>query len=42
MRHALARALAIGIGISGLFLMGLKAGIAVYAMRITPDDRDTN
>jgi hypothetical protein len=41
-RHALARALAIGIGISGLFLTGLKAGIAVYAMRITPDDRDTN
>ena len=32
-RQALARALAIGIGISGLFLTGLIAGIAVYAMR---------
>ncbi len=32
-RQALARALAIGIGVSGLFLTGLIAGIAVYAMR---------
>src|SRR5512133_2896583 len=32
-RQALARALAIGIGISALFLTGLIAGIAVYAMR---------
>src|SRR5713226_10701494 len=29
-RQALARALAIGIGVSGLFLTGLIAGIAVY------------
>jgi hypothetical protein len=39
-RKALARALAIGIGISGLFLTGLIAGIAVYAMRISLGDRD--
>jgi hypothetical protein len=32
-RHALGRVLAIGIGVSGLFLTGLIAGIAVYAMR---------
>ena len=32
-RQALARALAIGIGLSGLFLTGLIAGIAVYALR---------
>jgi hypothetical protein len=31
-RQALARTLAIGIGVSGLFLTGLIAGIAVYAM----------
>jgi hypothetical protein len=39
-RQALARALAVGIGLSGLFLTGLIAGIAVYAMRIAIDDRD--
>jgi hypothetical protein len=39
-RQALARALAIGIGLSGLFLTGLIAGIAVYAMRIAINDRD--
>ena len=38
-RQALARALAIGIGISGLFLTGLIAGIAVYAMRAALVDR---
>src|SRR5258707_699993 len=32
-RQALGRALAVGIGICGLFLTGLIAGIAVYAMR---------
>src|SRR5262249_28274642 len=32
-RQALGRVLAIGIGVSGLFLTGLIAGIAVYAMR---------
>ncbi len=41
-RQALARALAIGIGISGLFLTGLTAGIAVYAMRTALSDRDTD
>ena len=40
-RQALARALAIGIGVSGLFLTGLIAGIAVYAMRAALTDRDT-
>jgi voltage-gated potassium channel len=40
-RQALARALAIVIGVSGVFVMGLIAGIAVYAMRIALDDRDT-
>ncbi len=39
-RQALARILAIGIGISGLFLTGLIAGIAVYAMRTALTDRD--
>ncbi|MET0536502.1 MAG: potassium channel family protein [Xanthobacteraceae bacterium] len=39
-RQALARALAIGIGVSGLFLTGLIAGIAVYAMRTALGDRD--
>ena len=39
-RQALARALAIGIGVSGLFLTGLIAGIAVYAMRAALTDRD--
>jgi hypothetical protein len=41
-RQALARALAIGIGVSGLFLTGLIAGIAVYAMRRALSDRDTD
>ena len=40
-RQALARALAIGVGVSGLFLTGLVAGIAVYAMRAALADRDT-
>jgi voltage-gated potassium channel len=40
-RQAFARALAIGIGVSGLFLRGVIAGIAVYAVRTTIDDRDT-
>ena len=40
-RQALARALAIGIGLSGLFLTGLVAGIAVYAMRTALPDDDT-
>jgi hypothetical protein len=40
-RQALARALAIGVGISGLFLTGLIAGIAVYAMRMALIDRDS-
>jgi hypothetical protein len=39
-RQAVARALTIGIGLSGLFLTGLIAGIAVYAMRIAINDRD--
>jgi hypothetical protein len=34
--------LAIGIGISGLFLTGLTAGIAVYAMRTALVDRRTD
>jgi ion channel len=40
-RQALTRALAIGVGLSGLFLTGLIAGIAVYALRIAliEDDR---
>jgi hypothetical protein len=41
-RQALARALAIGIGISGLFLTGLIAGIAVYAMRTALVDHSTD
>jgi hypothetical protein len=41
-RGTLARALAIGIGISGLFLTGLIAGIAVYAMRTALVDRRTD
>lgn len=32
-RQALARALAIGIGVSGLFLTGVVAAVAVHAMR---------
>src|SRR5262245_39665435 len=39
-RQALTRALAIVVGISGLFLTGLIAGIAVHAMRAAPADRD--
>jgi voltage-gated potassium channel len=41
-QQALRRALAIGIGISGLFLTGLIARIAVYAMRTTLVDRNTD
>jgi hypothetical protein len=41
-RQALARALAIGIGICGLFLTGLIAGIAVYALRAALTDRNTD
>jgi hypothetical protein len=40
-RQALSRALAVAIGISGLFLTGVVAGIAVYAMHAaiaTPAD----
>jgi hypothetical protein len=37
-RLAVTRALTIGIGLSGLFLTGLIAGIAVYAMRAAIDD----
>ncbi|HWX34064.1 MAG TPA: potassium channel family protein [Steroidobacteraceae bacterium] len=40
-RHALARVLAIGIGVSGLFLTGLIAGIAVYAMRAALSESHT-
>jgi Ion channel len=39
-RQALARALTIGIGLTGLFLTGLIAGIAVYAMRIAINDNE--
>jgi hypothetical protein len=39
-RQALARVLAIGIGICGLFLTGLTAGIVVHAMRTALTDRD--
>jgi hypothetical protein len=39
--QALARALAIGIGISGLFLTGLMTGIAVYALHKALVGRDT-
>jgi hypothetical protein len=41
-RQALARVLAIGIGICGLFLTGLIAGITVYAMRTALGDRDAS
>jgi hypothetical protein len=41
-RQALARALAIVIGVSGFFVTGLIAAIAVYAMRTALDDRDTS
>jgi Ion channel len=40
-RQALGRALAVGVGISGLFLTGLIAGISVYAMRTALTDCDT-
>jgi hypothetical protein len=39
-RQALARILAIGIGVCGLFLTGLVAAIAVYAMRTALRDYD--
>jgi len=39
-RQALGRALAVGIGICGLFLTGLIAGIAVYAMRTALAERE--
>ena len=39
-RQALARALAVGIGVSGLFLTGLIAGIAVSALRTAVTERD--
>src|SRR6266702_7960372 len=39
-RQALARAVAIGIGICGLFLTGRIAGIAVYAMRTALAERE--
>jgi voltage-gated potassium channel len=40
-RQPLARALAIAIGISGLFLTGVIAGIAVYAMNAAIGDRNS-
>src|SRR5260370_34057064 len=40
-RQALARVLATGIGVSGLFLTGLIAGIAVYAMRAALSESHT-
>ena len=40
-RQALARVLAIGIGVSGLFLTGVIAAIAVHAMRAALTDTDT-
>src|SRR5215510_2375892 len=39
-RQALARALAIWIGVSGLFLTGVVAAIAVHAMRTALTDSD--
>jgi hypothetical protein len=41
-RLAFARALAVAIGISGLFLTGVIAGIAVYAMNMAIDHRDNH
>ena len=41
-RQALARALAIGIGVFGLFLTGVIAAIAVHAMRTALNDSDTS
>ena len=40
-RQALARVLAIGIGVSGLLLTGVVAAIAVHAMRTALRDSDT-
>jgi hypothetical protein len=39
-RQAVARTLTIGIGLAGLFLTGLIAGIAVFAMRIAISGHD--
>ena len=39
-RQALGRALAVGIGLCGLLLTGLIAGIAVYAMRAALAERE--
>jgi ion channel len=41
-RQAFARALAVVIGISGLFLTGVIAGIAVYATHAAIDHRDSD
>ena len=41
-RQGFARGLAIAIGVSGVFLTGVIAGIAVYAMRKALDDCDTD
>jgi len=41
-RQALARALAIGIGIFGLILTGVVAAIAVHAMRTALSESDTS
>ena len=41
-RQVLGRVLAIGIGLSGLVLTGLMAGITVYAMRAALNERDTH
>jgi hypothetical protein len=41
-RQGLARALAVVIGISGLFLSGVIAGIAVYAMHRAIGGRDSD
>ena len=41
-RQALGRAIAVGIGICGLVLTGLIAGIAVYAMRTALAERENN
>jgi Ion channel len=40
-RHALTRALAVGIGFCGILLTGLVAAIAVYATRAALTDGDT-
>src|SRR5215471_11091620 len=41
-RHTLTRALAIGIGYFGLFVTGVIAAIAVYAMRSALADRESD